>query len=217
MRYQNRTEAGQQLGQTLAETYGQQSDVIVLGLPRGGVPVAYEVAQTLNAPLDVLIVRKLGVPGHEEMAMGAITADGDRILNRAVIRQLDIGDEAIETVARREQQELQRRQAAYRQTSPSQLTGKTVILVDDGMATGASMMAAVLAVKNQNPTQLVVAVPVASPTTCSYFEPEVDEVVCLASPEPFRAVGAWYVEFPQTSDNEVQDYLAKARQTSNPS
>jgi putative phosphoribosyl transferase len=209
-RFRNRTEAGQRLAAELSRYAGNQ-DVLVLGLPRGGVPVAFEVARALNAPLDVFLVRKLGVPGQEELAMGAIASGGVRILNRGVMRTLQIPDEIVEAVAAREEQELERRQRAYRNDrSAPKVEGRIVILVDDGMATGATMRAAAAALRQQDPARVVIAVPAAAPETCEALREEVDEIVCTFTPEPFYAVGLWYEDFPQTTDEEVRDLLGRA-------
>jgi putative phosphoribosyl transferase len=182
-----------------------------LALPRGGVPVGYEVAKALNAPLDVFVVRKLGVPGHKELAMGAIASGGVRVLNENVIRKLGIPNEVVETVAEEEERELERREREYRDGRPPiEIRGRTVILVDDGLATGSSMRVAVLALRKKNPAQIIVAVPVAAPATCAEFESEVDQVICAVTPEPFWAVGQWYTDFSQTSDEEVRDLLRRA-------
>jgi predicted phosphoribosyltransferase len=185
--------------------------VVVLGLPRGGIPVAYEVAQALNAPLDVFVVRKLGLPGHPEYAMGAIASGGVRVLNDDVIRQLHVPPSAVEAVARAEQQELERRERAYRgarQALP--MEGRIVILVDDGLATGSTMRAAVLAIRRQFPSQIVVAVPVGARETCRTMDDIADEVVCARMPEPFRAVGLWYEDFDETTDDEVRRIVSPA-------
>ena len=205
----DRRDAGKRLAQKLEE-YAGREDVLVLGLPRGGVPVAYEVAKELNAPLDVFMVRKLGLPGHEELAMGAIASGGVRVLNEDVVIALDIPDSVIEAVSSREQEELERRERAYRGNRPRpQVEGKTVILIDDGLATGSSMRAAVAGVKTQNPAHVIVAVPAAAPETCEEFEDEVDEIICLAKPQPFYGVGLWYENFSQTSDEEVRELLSQ--------
>jgi putative phosphoribosyl transferase len=184
---------------------------LVLGLPRGGVPVAYEVAQTLKAPLDLLLVRKLGVPGHEELAMGAIATGGIRVLNTEVIEELGISDAAIERVTAREQQELQRRDQVYRgHRPPPAMEGQCVILVDDGLATGATMRSAIAAVRQQKPAQLVVAVPVAPPHTVAVLREEADEVVCPATPEPFFSIGLWYEDFAPVTDEEVRVLLKQS-------
>jgi putative phosphoribosyl transferase len=208
--FRNRTEAGRELARML-ESYRNRPDVIVLALPRGGVPVAYEVAIHLNAPLDVFVVRKLGVPGHEELALGAISTGGVRVLNYDVVYSTGIMDSAIDALAEAEGKELERRERAYREDRPAPaVEGRIVVLVDDGLATGATMLAAARALKKQRPAKVVVAVPVAAPEVCEQFRKEVDEVVCAATPQPFRAVGLWYEEFPQTSDDEVRELLARA-------
>ncbi|MGB7847545.1 MAG: phosphoribosyltransferase [Candidatus Acidiferrum sp.] len=208
--FRDRTEAGQLLAQKLRE-YANRADVVVLALPRGGVPVAFEVARVLNAPLDVFVVRKLGVPGHEELAMGAIASGGVRVLNQDVLRVLGISRGLVDLVAQREQRELQRREREYRDgRSPADIRGRTVILVDDGLATGSSMRVAAIALKKKDPSKIIAAVPVGAPETCAEFESDVDKVVCAASPEPFRAVGEWYRDFSQTSDEEVRDLLSEA-------
>ena len=212
MYFRDRREAGRQLAQHLA-AYANRPDVLVLALPRGGVPVAYEVARALHAPLDVFLVRKLGLPGHEEYAMGAVASGGVRVLNPEVVAQLHLPDEVIDIVTRRELQEIERRERAYRGDRPfPDVRGKTVILVDDGLATGSTMRAAAEALRQQGPARLVVAVPAGSPETCDEFRDEVDEVVCAITPEPFYAVGLWYDDFSQTTDDEVRDLLAAARQ-----
>ncbi len=208
--YRDRAEAGRHLAEKLAG-YADRPDVLVLALPRGGVPVAYEVARALHAPLDVFLVRKLGVPGHEELAMGAIASGGMRLLNESVVRALRISSKDIDQVAKVEQAELERREREYRDDRPPpDLRGKTVIVIDDGLATGASMRAAVVALRRQRPARLVVAVPVAAAATCEEFRSEVDEVVCASTPEPFHAVGLWYEDFSQTTDDEVRDLLERA-------
>jgi predicted phosphoribosyltransferase len=191
--------------------YADRDDVVVLALPRGGVPVGYEVARALGAPLSVFLVRKIGVPGHEELAMGAIASGGLLVLDEQLVRALGIDDSKLDSAVRAEAQELERRAAAYDgDRAPPQLEGKTVILVDDGLATGSTMRAAALAVRRLNPARVVVAVPVASAQTCHEFEDVVDEIVCEVTPEPFRAVGLWYDDFSQTSDDEVRELLARA-------
>jgi predicted phosphoribosyltransferase len=191
-RFRDRHEAGQRLAEKLA-AYADRTDVVVLALPRGGVPVAYEVARALGAPLDVFVVRKLGVPGYEEMAMGAIATGGLRVLNERVVSGLNIPDYIIEAVAAQEQQELKRRERLYRGgRPPPDVRSRTVILVDDGLATGATMHAAIKALRQLNPARIVVAVPTASSETCDEFRGEADEVVCAIMPEPFHAVGRWY-------------------------
>jgi putative phosphoribosyl transferase len=210
MLFQDRFDAGRFLASKL-RYLANRPDVVVLALPRGGVPVAYEVAKTLNAPLDVFVVRKLGVPGHEELAMGAIASGGVRVLNENVIRTLGIPDQVVEMVAAKEEQELERREREYRDGGPPiDVRGRTVILVDDGLATGSSMRVAALALKKKDPAQIIVAVPVASPATCAEFQSEVDQVICAVTPEPFWAVGQWYRDFSQTTDEEVRDLLRRA-------
>lgn len=209
-RFTDRREAGRQLAGRL-DQYAGRAGVIVLALPRGGVPVAYEVAQRLGAPLDVFIVRKLGVPWHRELAMGAIAADGVRVLNEGVVRSLEVSAEEIERVAAAELEELRRRAVAYRgEREPLDARGKVVIVVDDGLATGATMRAAVLALRKMDPARIVVAVPVGAPQSCAELAGEADEIVCLMSPEPFEAVGLWYRDFPQTGDDEVRALLDAA-------
>lgn len=205
--FQNRTEAGRILAKRLA-SYAGRSDVLVLALPRGGVPVAYEVARALGAPLDVFVVRKLGLPGHEEMAMGAIASGGICILNDDVVQALRIPENVIEDVAAKEFRELERREKAYRDHRPVPVVnGRTVILVDDGLATGSTMRAAVAALRRLGPARLVVAVPTAAPSTCEEFRHEADECICDITPDPFYAVGLWYEDFSQTTDNEVRELL----------
>ncbi|MBI3973051.1 MAG: phosphoribosyltransferase [Chloroflexi bacterium] len=209
-RFRDRYEAGRVLAEALSEYAGRQ-DVTVLALPRGGVPVAYEVARALQAPLDVFLVRKLGVPGQEELAMGAIATGGVRVLNDDVVQALRIPDDVLDRVAARESQELARREVAYRGDRPlPDVRDRTVILVDDGLATGSTMRAAAAAVRRLGPAQVVVAVPVASRDTCEDFRHEVDKIVCAATPEPFFGVGLWYEDFSQTTDDEVRDLLARA-------
>jgi predicted phosphoribosyltransferase len=210
--YRDRSEAGQVLA-TMLKHYADRQDVLVLALPRGGVPVAYEVAKALHAPLDVFLVRKLGVPGHEELAMGAIATGGVRVINQEVVRMLHIPDEVIDAVTAREQQELRRREHLYRDDlPPPHVQGRTVILIDDGLATGSTMRAAVAALRQQHPARIVVAVPVAAPSTCSELQAEVDEIICAYTPEPFYGVGFWYEDFSQISDKEVHDLLIQAEQ-----
>jgi putative phosphoribosyl transferase len=216
MIFRDRTDAGQHLAARLGK-YANRPDVLVLALPRGGVPVAYEVAKELGAPLDVFLVRKLGVPGHEELAMGAIASGGVLVLDEGVLRWLGISEEQIQRVLERELAELRRREAAYRDGRPlPDLKGKTVILVDDGLATGASMQAAARAVRRYDPARIVIAVPVASRATCDQFRDDVDEVVCAVTPEPFYAVGNWYADFSQTSDEEVRALLERAAEKRGP-
>jgi putative phosphoribosyl transferase len=209
--FRDRYDAGRQLAGKLAH-YAGRSDVLVLALPRGGVPVAYEVARALGAPLDVFLVRKLGVPGHRELAMGAIATGGVRLLNEEVVRGHRIPPEVIDRVAAAEREELERRELDYRGDRPApEVRGKTAILIDDGLATGASMRAAVAALRQMRPARTVVAVPVAAPSTCEEFHDEVDEVICARTPEPFYAVGLWYDDFSQTSDEEVRHLLGRAK------
>ncbi len=208
--FANRSDAGRRLAQDLLE-YKGRNDVVVLALPRGGVPVAYEAARELNAPLDVFLVRKLGVPGHEELAMGAIASGGVRVLNTDVLRALDIPGNVVNAVTEREQHELERREQEYRDGRPApELAGKLVILIDDGLATGASMRAAVQGVRAQNPARIVVAAPTGAPETCAQFEQIADQIVCDTMPEPFYGVGTWYEDFGQTSDAEVRELLKQA-------
>jgi erythromycin esterase-like protein/predicted phosphoribosyltransferase len=212
MRFRNRVDAGRQLAARLT-SYASRNDVIVLGLPRGGVPVAFEVARALGAPLDVFLVRKLGVPGHPELAMGAIAAGGVRVLSEDLISELDIPRSLVELVSTREHVELDRRQRLYRGARPfPNLEGKTVILIDDGLATGATMEAAVAALRELRPARIVVAAPVGAEATRARLRQLADEVVCVQAPEPFYAVGQWYERFDQTSDDEVVAFLAAARQ-----
>ena len=208
--FRNRSEAGRLLAAKLAK-YSDKPDVIVLALPRGGVPVGYEVAHALHAPLGVFVVRKLGIPGHEELAMGAVATGGVRVLNDQVVQGLGIPDYVIAAVADWELQEVQRRERLYRgNRPPPDVRGKTVILVDDGLATGSTMLAAVQALRKLGPARIVVAVPVASGDTCQLLEEHVDEVVCAATPEPFYAVGLWYRDFSQTTDEEVRELLERS-------
>jgi len=211
MLFRDRTDAGRRLAARMTE-YAGRSDVLVLALPRGGVPVAFEVARALRAPLDVFLVRKLGVPGQEELAMGAIASGGVRVVNESVVQHLDIAPEMIDAVTAREQGELERRERAYRDDRPApDVRGRTVILVDDGLATGSTMRAAALALRQQGPARVVVAVPVASREACEEFRGEVDDIVCAATPEPFMGVGRWYEDFSQTTDEEVRELLARPR------
>lgn len=210
-RFRDRAHAGRELAANLVG-YRGRDDVIVLALPRGGVPVAFEIAEALGAPLDVFVVRKLGVPGHEELAMGAIATGGVRVLNRSVVESLGITPDAIDAVAAREQRELDRRERSYRGDRPeAHVRGKVVILVDDGLATGATMKAAAAALRQQGPSRIVVAVPVGAPETCDEFRDEVDDVICARMPEPLYGVGLWYADFSQTSDEEVHDLLDRSR------
>ncbi|MBI3469206.1 MAG: phosphoribosyltransferase [Planctomycetes bacterium] len=208
---ENRADAGRKLALRLGEYVGQEG-VLVLALPRGGVPVAFEVAQALDADLDVCLVRKLGVPGHEELAMGAIAEGGVRVVNEQVVSYLRIAPGVIENVAAVEQQELDRRARLYRGDRPAPvIAGRTVILIDDGLATGSTMRAAAAALRRQGPARLIVAVPVAAADTCEEFRELVDEAICAATPEPFYAVGLWYEDFSQTTDEEVRDLLDRAQ------
>jgi putative phosphoribosyl transferase len=208
--FKDRTEAGRLLARKLS-AYANRPDVLVLALPRGGVPVAFEVARVLRAPLDIFLVRKLGVPGHEELAMGAIASGGVRVLNQYVVQHLRIPERAIEAIATEEQKELERRERAYRDDRPSpDIRGRSVILIDDGLATGSTMRAAVTAIRQQHPASIVVAVPIAARSTCDEFREEVDEIICAVTPEVFNAVGLWYEDFSQTTDEEVRDLLARA-------
>jgi len=207
--FQDRVEAGQELAKSLA-SYRDRDDVIVLALPRGGVPVAAEIARRLHVPLDVFVVRKLGVPGHEELAMGAIATGGVRLVNDEVVGPLGIPANVIDAVAINEQKELERREQLYRgHRGPIGLAGKTVILVDDGLATGSTMRAAVMAARQQQPARVIVAVPVGAPQTCEMLSRETDSVVCPRTPEPFVAVGLWYRDFTPTTDAEVRALLGE--------
>jgi putative phosphoribosyl transferase len=209
--FQDRAEAGKLLAEKLLK-YRDQADLLVLALPRGGVPVAMEVAHALHAPLDVFLVRKLGVPGQEELALGAVATGGVRVLNQDVMQSLHISQEELDTVTTAEQQELERRQRAYRDARPApEIRDHTIILIDDGLATGASMRAAVLAVRQQHPKRIVVAVPAAAPETCDEFRGEVDEIICAITPFPFYGVGLWYEDFSQVTDEEVRSSLASAQ------
>lgn len=203
----DRKAAGQALAEAL-QKYKEYKDVIVLGLPRGGVPVAAEIAESLGAELDLMLVRKLGTPGQRELAMGAIASVGSRVMNESVVRSLGISEAEIQQVENAERKELQRREKAYRGSRPApMLANRCVILVDDGLATGATMRAAVDAVRQDGPAQLVIAVPVAPEDTVEMLRSEVDDLVCLATPEYFRAIGLWYVDFSQVSDDEVRQIL----------
>ncbi len=210
--FHDRRDAGRRLAAKLKQ-YANQPNVLVLALPRGGVPVAYKVAQALHAPLDVFLVRKLGTPGHEELALGAIASGGVLDLNQEIIQALNIPNYVIEQISNQEYQELTRRERLYRAgLPPLDVRGKTVILVDDGLATGSSMRAAVSALRQLHPTRIVVAVPVASDETCDAFRDLVDEIICAVTPIPFFAVGSWYEDFSQTTDEEVIDLLHRAAQ-----
>ncbi|ADE36602.1 phosphoribosyltransferase [Methanohalophilus mahii] len=208
--FKNRVDAGRKLAGELSE-YANRRDVILLALPRGGVPVAYEIAKQLNVPMDIFLVRKLGVPENKELAMGAIASEDIRVLNQDIIRSFGISDRTIAKVAADERGELQRRERLYRgDRKRPEVKDRTVILIDDGLATGATMLAAVKALRSKNPSKIVIAVPVASLDTCKTFEREVDDIICGATPEPFYGVGAWYEEFRQVTDEEVCDMLEKS-------
>lgn len=210
MHFRDRVDAGRQLGEALKPRYGDRPDVLVLALPRGGVPVAYEVARDLNVPWDIFVVRKLGVPGHEELAMGAIATGGAIVFNDEVIRSLGVPKSMIDRVIERERIELERREREYRgNRQPLDVTNRTVILIDDGLATGASMHAAVQAVRALGPAAVVIAVPLAAESTCARLGPYVDDIFCLSTPEPFYAVSAWYDDFSQTTDEEVYSLMSK--------
>ncbi len=210
--YRDRSAAGRVLASELT-AYAHRQDVLVLALPRGGVPVAFEVAKALHVPLDVFVVRKLGVPGQEELAMGAIATGGVRVLNNEVVNMLHIPSKVIETSTAREQQELERRERLYRDDRPApEVFGYTIILVDDGLATGATMRAAIVALRQQQPAHIVVAVPVAASTTCEEFRTIVDDIICPVTPEPFYGVGYWYENFAQTTDEEVHYLIEQAEQ-----
>jgi predicted phosphoribosyltransferase len=209
-RFRDRADAGRQLARHLG-AYAGRDDVVVLGLPRGGVPVAAEVARALGVPLDVFLVRKLGVPGHDELAMGAIASGGVRVVNRDVVEAAGVSAEQMEAASAREARELERREAAYRgDRAPPDVAGKTGVLVDDGLATGSTMRAAVEALKEQGAGEIVVAVPVAARQTCEELSRHVDAIVCARTPEPFYAVGLWYDDFAQTTDDEVRQLLGNA-------
>jgi len=210
MLYRDRHDAGRRLAEKL-QHYAGRPDLLVLALPRGGVPVGFEVAQALGAPLDIFLVRKLGVPGHEELAMGAIASGGVRVVNEDVVRRLGVPDIWLDEAADREARELARREEAYRDGRPApDASGKTVVLVDDGLATGSTMRAAVAALRRLGPARIVVAVPLGAAETCAEFRDEADEAVCAEEPEPFYAVGSWYDDFTQTTDDEVRELLARA-------
>lgn len=216
MLFRDRAEAGRRLAEKL-HGYANRPDVLVLALPRGGVPVAYEVARALNVPLDVFLVRKLGFPGQEELAMGAIASGGARVLNSSLLRRMHVPPETIDAIAAKELSELQRREQEYRgDAPPPSVRDRTVILVDDGLATGATMHAAAAALRGQRPARIVVAVPVGAPSSCEDFGDVVDEVVCAEMPEPFLAVGQWYDDFTQTGDEEVRRLLELARKEHRP-
>ncbi len=209
--FADRREAGRILSARLI-SYGGRHDVIVLGLPRGGVPVAFEVAQALNAPLDIFLVRKLGAPGHKELAMGAIASGGVVVVNDEVVRALKISPDTVSAEVESEREELTRREAIYRNGRPPlDVRGKIVILIDDGLATGSTMRAAVIALRQKEPARIVVAVPVSAASTCAEFQSIADLCVCAIAPENFRAVGLWYDDFSQTGDDEVCDLLTRAK------
>lgn len=213
--FRDRRQAGELLAERLRQHYAGRPDVLVLALPRGGVPVGFEVARALRAPFDVFLVRKLGVPGHEELAMGAIASGGVRVFNEDIVETLGIPAASIERAALAEQAELERRERDYRGARPPpRIRGRTIILVDDGLATGATMRAAALALRRQGPAGIVVAVPVAAAETCEELRTEVDETVCAFTPERFQAVGDWYEDFSQTTDQEVRELLARAAEDS---
>ncbi len=210
MIFKDRQEAGQRLAKRL-NRYGNRMDVIVLGIPRGGVPVAFEIAQALNVTLDIFLSRKLGVPGNEEFAFGAIAANDGRFLDTEVIRLMGISEQQIEDISEKVKETLSRRAALYRDDrTPVQIAGRTIILVDDGIATGASIHAAIDALQQMKPAKFVVAVPVSPPETCRWLRNEVDQFVCLQEPEQFYAVGQFYEQFPQVTDDEVADLLQRA-------
>jgi putative phosphoribosyl transferase len=208
--FRDRSEAGRLLAEKLS-TYRNDPNVIVLALPRGGVPVGYEVARALGAPFDIFLVRKLGVPGYEELAMGAVASGGVRVLNDNVVQTLRIPEYVIDAVAKWELQELARRERVYRGDRPEpDVKGRTVILVDDGLATGSTMLAAIQALRQQQPARIVIAVPTAPPETCEEMRAQADDVVCAITPEPFYSVGLWYDDFSQTTDEEVRELLARS-------
>ena len=211
MIFRDRTEAGEYLATKLL-SYKNRPDVLVLALPRGGVPVAFEVAEALGVPLDIFLVRKLGVPGHEELAMGAIATGGVRVLNEDVVDYLRIPEHIIDAIAAEELKELKRREVAYRgNRAQPDVKGKTVILIDDGLATGSTIRAAAQALRPQQPARIIVAVPVSAPQICDEYRIGVDEIICAVTPERFYGVGRWYLDFSQTTDEEVRDLLERAR------
>jgi len=210
--FKDRRDAGRKLAQKLS-AYANRSDVIALALPRGGVPVAYEVALALNAPLDIFTVRKLGLPGHEELAMGAVASGGARVFNQDVVRTFNIPQGVVEAVAKQELKELERRERAFRgDREMREIHDRTAILIDDGLATGASMQAALMGLRARDPARIVVAVPTAPLETCEAFQPLVDEMICATTPEPFYGVGQWYEDFSQVTDEQVQTLLEQASQ-----
>lgn len=211
--FTDRRHAGRVLASRVTK-YAGRDDVIVLALPRGGVPVAYEVAAALSAPMDVFLVRKLGTPGHRELALGAIASGGVRVVNQDVVQWYGISEAAIDRIAREEQEELERRERVYRDDRPApDLANKIVVLIDDGLATGSTMRAAVQAVRARRPARVVIAVPVGAPQTCAELAVSADEVICARMPEPFSAVGQWYLNFEQTDDAEVRELLQKSTAT----
>jgi putative phosphoribosyl transferase len=215
-RFQNRTDAGRQLAGALTR-YAGRNDVVVLGLPRGGVPVAYEIASALDAPLDVFIVRKLGLPGHEEFGIGAIASGGTRVVDESVLEAYGVDPETLDRITTKELRELERRERLYRDGRPfAALENRVVILVDDGLATGSTMRAAVAALREKRPREIVIAAPVGARETCSAMTAIADEVVCLETPDPFYAVGLWYVDFEQTDDEEVHELLERAAAKTTP-
>jgi predicted phosphoribosyltransferase len=210
-RFRDRREAGRRLAERL-QNYAGRNDTIVLGLPRGGVPVAYEVAGALHLPLDVFVVRKLGTPWHPELAMGALASGGVRVINQDLVRELNVPASEVERITQREQRELERRERLFRGNRPfPDVSGKTVLLIDDGLATGATMQVAVAALRQKGAQRVVVGVPVASPDTCDAFRDITDDIVCVFTPEPFYAVGFWYDDFGQMSDDEVHDLLDRGQ------
>lgn len=211
-RFADRIEAGQALAERLSYLAGTPN-LIILALPRGGVPLGFEIAKALHAPLDIFLVRKLGAPGHKEFAMGALAENGVRFIDRQTIHELGISEAVIEQITSEEQQELERRQQLYRgQKPPLEIAGRIVIIVDDGLATGSTMKAAIQAIRKQHPQKILVAVPVGAADTCKELKQLADEVICLMTPEPFYAVGLWYRSFPQLSDADVITLLAKEHQ-----
>jgi len=216
-RFSDRAEAGRELAKALLSRLGPHENIIVLALPRGGVPVGYEVAQALGAPLDVFLVRKLGFPGHEEFAMGAIASGGTRVLNEEVFSDYPVPTHLVDAAVKREKVELERREKSYRGSRPHpDLRNKTLVVIDDGLATGSTMRAAVRALRQMNPRAIVVAVPVAARETCNELRAEVDDIICLRTPEPFQAVGLWYENFDQTSDEDVHELLDRAMSMARP-
>jgi predicted phosphoribosyltransferase len=216
-RFLDRRDAGRVLAERLRH-YASREDVLVLALPRGGVPVAYEVARALDVPLDLFLVRKLGLPGHEEFAIGAIASGGVRVVNEELLQEFGIDDALLDEITRRESAELERRERRYRgDRAPPDVEGRTVILIDDGLATGSTMRAAVAALRAERPEKIIVAVPTAARETCDELRPEVDEMICATTPEPFLAVGLWYADFAQTTDEEVHTLLATTRPSSSTS